>query len=117
MRNQPSASESARALAIIRPPEPTTRHLAVLDAYAETGTYELTAKYSIGTLLSYDFGSSSDVYTAVSFQRRFDRFFAIFSVTHDAISGESGFGISIYPEGLGAGASTDALQKVFGGTH
>jgi hypothetical protein len=42
MRNQPSASESARALAIIRPPEPTTRHLAVLDAYAETGTYELT---------------------------------------------------------------------------
>ena len=44
MRNQPSASESARALAIIRPLEPTMRHLAVLDAYAETGTYELTGE-------------------------------------------------------------------------
>ena len=42
MRNQPSVSESARAVAMIRSPEPTTRHLAVLDAYAETGTYELT---------------------------------------------------------------------------
>jgi DNA-directed RNA polymerase specialized sigma24 family protein len=36
-------SESARAAAIVRPLDPTPRHLAVLDAYAETGTYELTA--------------------------------------------------------------------------
>jgi hypothetical protein len=43
MRKQPRLSESARAAAIIRPLEPTTRQLAVLDAYAETGTYELTA--------------------------------------------------------------------------
>jgi hypothetical protein len=43
MRNQPSVSESVRAVGIVRPLEPTMRHLAVLDAYAETGTYELTA--------------------------------------------------------------------------
>ena len=43
MRKQPHASEPARAAALIRPPKPTTRQLAVLDAYAETGTYELTA--------------------------------------------------------------------------
>jgi hypothetical protein len=43
MRKSPHVSEPARAAAIIRPLEPTTRQLAVLDAYAETGTFELTA--------------------------------------------------------------------------
>jgi DNA-directed RNA polymerase specialized sigma24 family protein len=42
MRKQPQVSEPTRAAAI-RPLEPTTRHLAVLDAYAGSGTYELTA--------------------------------------------------------------------------
>jgi len=39
------------------------------------------------------------------------------SVYNDANSGESGFSFGIYPEGLGSGASTDALSKVFGGTR
>ena len=43
MRKQPPVNESARPAAIIRPLEPTGRQLAVLDAYAETGTYELTS--------------------------------------------------------------------------
>jgi len=43
MRKQPPVSESARPAAIIRSLEPTRRQLAVLDAYAETGTYELTS--------------------------------------------------------------------------
>ncbi len=43
MRKQPLLNASARAAAIIRPLAPTLRQLAVLDAYAETGTYELTA--------------------------------------------------------------------------
>jgi len=42
MPKQPNVSLSARAAAI-RPPKPTTRQLAVLDAYAGSGTYELTA--------------------------------------------------------------------------
>jgi 16S rRNA G966 N2-methylase RsmD len=42
MRNQPRVSLSARATAI-RTPEPTPRQLAVLDAYAGSGTYELAA--------------------------------------------------------------------------
>ena len=42
MRKQPQVSLSTRAAAI-RPLKPTTRHLAVLDAYAGSGTYELTA--------------------------------------------------------------------------
>ena len=43
MRKQPLVAESARAAANTRPLEPTLRQLAVLDAYAEAGTYELTA--------------------------------------------------------------------------
>ena len=43
MRKQPHVSEPAHAAASLRPPEPTARQLAVLDAYAETGTYELTS--------------------------------------------------------------------------
>jgi 16S rRNA G966 N2-methylase RsmD len=43
MRKQPNVSKYARAAAITRPLEPTMRHLAVLDAYAGSGTYELTA--------------------------------------------------------------------------
>lgn len=43
MRKQPRVSESAPSAAIIRPLELTVRQLAVLDAYAETGTYELAA--------------------------------------------------------------------------
>lgn len=43
MRKPPSVIESARTAAIGRPTEPTMRQLAVLDAYAETGTYELAA--------------------------------------------------------------------------
>jgi hypothetical protein len=48
MRKQPHVSEPARAAAIIRPLEPTTRQLAVLDAYAGSGTYELTARTGPG---------------------------------------------------------------------
>jgi len=43
MRKQSILNESARAAAIIRPLAPTTRHLAVLDAYAEAGSYELAS--------------------------------------------------------------------------
>ena len=43
MRKQPSVDGPARAAAVIRPFEPTVRQLAVLDAYAEAGSYELAA--------------------------------------------------------------------------
>ena len=43
MRKQHHASDSTAAGAIVRPLEPTLRQLAVLDAYAETGSYGLAA--------------------------------------------------------------------------
>ncbi|MDR3470086.1 MAG: hypothetical protein P4M09_00075 [Devosia sp.] len=43
MRKQPCVGEASRAAVVIRSLDPTTRQLAVLDAFAETGTYELAA--------------------------------------------------------------------------
>jgi hypothetical protein len=43
MRKQPRVGEATGAAATIQPLDPTMRQLAVLDAFAETGTYELTA--------------------------------------------------------------------------
>jgi hypothetical protein len=43
MRKQPCVGEPAPGAATVQPLDPTTRQLAVLDAFAETGTYELTA--------------------------------------------------------------------------
>jgi hypothetical protein len=55
------------------------------------------------------------VYSWLSFTRKFDRFFVIFTVFNNANSGESGFGVGIYPEGLAAGISSDELNRLSGG--
>jgi hypothetical protein len=41
MRKLPRGIGRSGTAALIRPIEPTTRQLAVLDAYAETGSYDL----------------------------------------------------------------------------
>lgn len=43
MRHQPSVSEPARTTTVVQPLDPSARQLAVLDAFAEAGTYELAA--------------------------------------------------------------------------
>jgi hypothetical protein len=43
MRRPPRAIEHIGSSALVRSPEPTTRQLAVLDAYAAAGSYQLAA--------------------------------------------------------------------------
>ena len=43
MRKPPRETEHAGSSALIRSPEPTTRQLAVLDAYAAAGSYQHAA--------------------------------------------------------------------------
>jgi len=43
MRRSPHAIEHTGSSALVRSPEPTTRQLAVLDAYAAAGSYQLAA--------------------------------------------------------------------------
>src|SRR6185295_1670473 len=91
------------------------RYIDLLDSAIGTfaANYQLSPKYSVGFRQSYDFADTLDVYSSVSIQRRFDRFFLIATAYNDSTSGENGFGFGFYPEGLGAGASTDQLQQAF----
>ena len=42
-----------------------------------------------------------------------DRFFAIFTVYNNSADASNGVGFAIYPQGLGAGFSSDALTQEF----
>jgi hypothetical protein len=91
------------------------RYIEDLDSSIVTValSYELTRKYSIGVRQSYDFGDSDNVYSSLSFQRRFDRFLMMASLYNNSTDDSKGISFGIFPEGLG-GASTDALQSAFG---
>jgi len=93
-----------------------TRYIEDLSSAITTVAfqYQLTAKYSVVGRWSFDFGDQEQVYTSISVQRKFDRFFMVLTVYDDAVNNNSGFGFAIYPEGLGQGLSTQALAGVFG---
>jgi lipopolysaccharide export system protein LptA len=100
--------------------ERTTYYLGmryIEDLSSAIGTiaanYQMTPKYSIGFRESFNFAEQVGVYSAISFQRRFDRFSCLLSVYNDTTDNQSGFNFGFYPEGLGAGASTDALTQNF----
>lgn len=76
--------------------------------------YELTRKYSVGFQQSYDFRDEGGVYSSINVQRRFDRFFMMFSIYDNSDDDEQGIGFALYPEGL-AGASTQQMGRFFGG--
>ena len=76
--------------------------------------YELSTKYSLGFGQSYDFGSSGSVTDSASIIRRFDVFYVAASITHNSISGESGFFITLHPLGLPTGIAAQNVPSVFG---
>jgi hypothetical protein len=77
-------------------------------------SYELTRKYSIGFRQSYDFREEGGVYSSISIQRRFDRFFMMLTVYDDSNDDEQGIGFALFPEGL-PGASSEQIGQLFGG--
>jgi hypothetical protein len=95
------------------------RYIDDLDSAIGTiaTNYELTRKYSIGIRQSYNFAETLDVFSSFSVQRRFDRFLMLFTVYNDSTTGENGFSFGIFPEGLGRGISSDALDSAFGKTR
>lgn len=93
------------------------RYIEELDSSIATlaFSYDLSRKYTIGTRQSFDFGDETNVYSSFSLLRKFDKFFVMLNYYRDNNDGESGFGFALFPEGLGAGASTDQLSRAFGG--
>jgi hypothetical protein len=93
------------------------RYIEELNSAVTTvaASYELSKKYSLGFRESFDFSNDGNVYSAITVRRRFDRFFAMLTVYNNSNDGESGFSVGLFPEGLGQGFSSDALQSAFGG--
>ncbi len=93
-----------------------TRYIEDLNSAITTVAfqYELSAKYTLIARESFDFGQNHDVYQSISLQRRFDRFFMLISIYSDEANNNSGISFALYPEGLGRGLSTSALENVFG---
>jgi lipopolysaccharide export system protein LptA len=75
--------------------------------------YDLTPRYSLSLVQSYDFIADGNVVSAVSLLRQFDSFFVQASVVHDATSDLSSFNFNIFPKGLGYGVNAAQLGNVF----
>ena len=93
------------------------RYIEELDSSIATiaASYEMTRKYTLGMRHSFDFGFDEGVYSSFSVLRRFDKFFMMLNFYRDDRDGENGVGFALFPEGLGAGASTEQLTRAFGG--
>jgi hypothetical protein len=76
--------------------------------------YELSAKYALLLNLSYSLSERRNQSSSITLVRHFDRLFANVTLYYDAVDDTSGFRFGLTPEGLGPGASTDALSTIFG---
>jgi hypothetical protein len=94
-----------------------TRYIEELGSAITTVAiqYQLTTKYSLSARESFDFGDRKSVYGSLGIVRKFDRFYIIINMYRDEVNDNSGISFALYPEGIGRGVGTDALQTVFGG--
>ena len=75
--------------------------------------YELSPKYLLTAVQSFNFSESRNETSAVGIIRRFDRFLVTLQVYYDAVEDESGFRFGIVPEGLGGGFTTQGFGSLF----
>lgn len=95
------------------------RYIADLNSniVSVSANYNITPKYSIGASQAWDFGLGKDVASNISVVRTFDRFMIAFNFSHDEISNQTGFSVSIAPIGFAQNFGTSALQGPFQRTH
>lgn len=79
-----------------------------------TANYELSTKYTLNFVQSYNFSDNENQTSSVGLIRRFDRFFITVNAFYDAVEDESGFRFAIVPEGLGPGISSQQFGAIFG---
>lgn len=76
--------------------------------------YRLTPKYSFALAQNFDLSENGRNSTNFTVTRRFDRFFATVSLVYDDVEDTTSLRVSIFPEGLGYGVSTDQVTSAFG---
>ncbi len=73
-------------------------------------TYQLTRKYSITAVESYDFNINHDIVSALTITRRLARFNAALTISYDADASDTTVVLAVWPEGLpNAGIGTNHL--------
>jgi lipopolysaccharide export system protein LptA len=89
------------------------RYIADLGSNITTAAieYQISPKYSIVLAQSYDFGLGQDVASEVEVTRRFDAFTVVVKAVHDESTDQNGFGFNIFPNGVGYGLDSGALQN------
>jgi hypothetical protein len=75
--------------------------------------YQINPKYTIDFSQDFDFGLGKNVTSSLAIIRRFDRFFVLVRVFHEQVTGQSGIGFSLFPEGLGLGIDSSRFSGPF----
>ena len=75
--------------------------------------YELSPKYLLTAIQSFNFSEERNETSALGIIRRFDRFLVTFQVFYDAVEDQSGFRFGIIPEGLGTGFTSQGFGTLF----
>ena len=90
------------------------RYIGLIDSTIASfsTTYELSEKYTINFAAAVDLASTSSKGGSVSVVRKFDRFYAGIGAYYDAVERQSGFTISLYPEGAATSVNSGQLQKL-----
>ena len=72
--------------------------------------YQLTPKYTLQFIQSYDFGERERVLSRWSLIRQFDRWYASITVRVDYLADDSGIFFNLWPEGFGIAGGTERLE-------
>ncbi|MGH7213195.1 MAG: LPS assembly protein LptD [Tepidisphaeraceae bacterium] len=93
-----------------------TRYIEVLDSNITTAAlyYRLSTKYALSLSQSWDFGRGENVSSNLTVTRRFDRFFLSVTAYYDNTEDFGGLNISIAPEGLATGVSSNQIETFTG---
>jgi hypothetical protein len=75
--------------------------------------YQLTAKYQIEFLQSFDFDTNQNTQSEVTLRRTFDVLVGEFSVFHNSTTGDNGVRFNLYPPGMGPSTSNPTLYSYF----
>jgi hypothetical protein len=78
------------------------RYVSPLNSNEVTGavTYQLTRKYSLTAIESYDFNVEHNMISAVTLTRKLARFNAALTISYDANAADTTVVVAIWPEGL-----------------
>jgi len=89
-----------------------TRYIEELESNITTfaADYQVSSRYNVAVAQAFDFGVGENVVSSASVIRKFDTLFIVVKGFYNQTTGQSGFGFSIVPRGLGTGVDSDVVN-------